>query len=159
MNYANNTNITQRYSNVDALSVEGRLGRKRYFVYSVVLPLLIFWAITTIASLTSYLPVIGTASFYAIVGAALAASAFMIVCLTIQRCHDFNKSGFWAILALIPFTTIIFALIPGTNGLNSYGEIPVPESNIFKTLFYVLLVVLAALLIYAVITLLIGQSL
>jgi len=151
MNYANDS--IQRYSDVDALSTEGRIGRKRYFVYSIVLPILIFWAIATVAALASYLPIAGTAIFYAIIGIAVLAMMFMLVHLTIQRCHDFNKSGALAVLALIPFANIIFALIPGTNGLNSYGEVPVPATWLYKTSFYALIALLIGLAVFAMVQL------
>ena len=147
MNYTNDS--IQRYSDVDVLSTQGRIGRKRYFVYSVVLPILIFWAIASVAALVSYLPVVSNAIFYAIMGIAIFATMFMMVHLTIQRCHDFNKSGAMAVLALIPLANIAFALIPGTNGLNSYGEVPKPSNWIFKTSFYALIALLIGFAVFA----------
>ena len=143
----------QRYSDVDVLSTQGRIGRKRYFVYSLVLPILIFWAIATVAALASYLPGASTVIFYAIIGVAIFAMMFMLVHLTIQRCHDFNKSGAYAVLAVIPFANIIFALIPGTNGLNSYGEVALPATWLFKTSFYGLILLLIGLALFATIQL------
>lgn len=140
MNYASDS--IQRYSDVDVFSTQGRIGGKRYFVYSIILPILIFWAIATVAAIASYLPVVSTTIFYAIIGIAILATMFMLFHLTIQRCHDFNKSGALAILAIIPFANIIFALIPGTNGLNSYGEVPVPATWKFKMTFYALVALL-----------------
>ncbi|MEH6455421.1 MAG: DUF805 domain-containing protein [Cocleimonas sp.] len=151
MNYNNNS--IQRYSDVDVLSTQGRIGRKRYFVYSIVLPILIFWAIATVAALVSYLPFASNAIFYAILGIGAVSSMCMMVYLTIQRCHDLNKSAVLAILALIPFANIVFALIPGTNGLNSYGEVPVPATRGFKISFYALITVLIGLAIYAMLQL------
>ena len=151
MNYSYNS--IQRYSDVDVLSTQGRIGRKRYFVYSLVLPILIFWGIASVAALASFLPVANTAIFNAILGVAIFAAGFMMVRLTIQRCHDFNKSRALAVLALIPFANIIFALIPGTNGINSYGEIPVPATWLFKTSFYALIAVLISLAVFAAIQL------
>lgn len=150
MNYAYNS--TQRYSDVDVLSTEGRIGRKRYFLYSTILPLLVFWAISAIAALATYLPVANDLMFYSIMGVAACAAIYMMVYLTIQRCHDFNRSGAWAVFALIPFANIIFSLIRGTNGLNSYGEVPIPATWFFKTLFYALIVGLIALVAYVVTT-------
>lgn len=151
MNYSKAS--TQRYSDVDVFSTQGRIGRKRYFVYSVVLPVLIFWAINTIAALASYVPFASNAIFYAIIGFGAVSSMYMMIHLTIQRCHDFNKSATLAVFALIPFANIVFALIPGTNGLNSYGEVPVPATIAFKTSFYALIAVLVGLAIYAMLQL------
>lgn len=147
MNFTNNTR--QRYSDVDVISTQGRIGRKRYFVYSMILPALVFWAISTIAALISYLPFANDSLFYAVIGIAILAAAWMMVHLTIQRCHDFNKGNSLALLAVIPFANLVFALIPGTNGLNSYGEVPKPASWLFKASFYALIAFLVGLAIYA----------
>lgn len=45
--------------------------------------------------------------------------------LGVRRLHDFDKSGWWYLLAFVPFANVVFALIllfaPGTDGENSYG--------------------------------------
>ncbi|MFW5427482.1 MAG: DUF805 domain-containing protein, partial [Methylophagaceae bacterium] len=74
--------------------------------------------------------------------------------LTIQRCHDFNTNSGLAMLAIIPFANIIFALIPGDNGLNSYGEAPEPASTITKVMTNLLSALLIGLVTYATIQLL-----
>lgn len=140
MNFTNQT--FQRYSDVDIFSIQGRIGQKQYFVYSFVIPFILFWAITPVAGLASYLPIASSALFYMVLGVAIVAMLLMTVRLTIQRCHDFNKSGALAILAIIPLANIVFALIPGTNGLNQFGEVPKPVSKLFKMLFFVLTAVL-----------------
>ncbi|MGK0270291.1 MAG: uncharacterized membrane protein YhaH (DUF805 family) [Cocleimonas sp.] len=147
MNYINNSD--QRYSDVDVLSTQGRIGRKRYFVYSTILPVLIFWAIATVAALVSYLPFASNSAFYGIMGLGIIATVWMMVHLTIQRCHDFNKSNSMAILAIVPFANVIFSLIPGTNGLNSYGEVPKPATWLFKFSFYAMIFFLLGIAIYA----------
>lgn len=137
MNISNNS--LQRYSDVDALSTQGRIGRTHYFVYSIVLPMIIFWGIASLAGLFSFLPIASTSISYTIIGIAIFAMLLMLVRLTIQRCHDFNQSGALAVLALIPLSNIVFALIPGTNGLNQYGEVPKPANTMLKTVLYALL--------------------
>lgn len=155
MNITSNT--LQRYSDVDIFSTQGRIGQKRYFVYSIVIPFILFWAITPIAGLASYLPIASTALFYGVLGIAILAMLLMTVRLTIQRCHDFNKSGALAVLALIPFANIIFALIPGTNGLNQYGEVPKPVNWLFKTFFYLILALVLIATGYIVVNLVNGS--
>lgn len=157
MNFTNNT--TQRYSDVDIFSTQGRIGQKRYFVYSIVIPFILFWAMTPIAGLASYLPVASNTFFYAGLGLAVLGMLLMTVRLTIQRCHDFNKSGALAILALIPLANILFALIPGTNGLNQYGEVPKPANWAFKLFFYLVLALVLGLAVYIVIHLANGSLL
>jgi uncharacterized membrane protein YhaH (DUF805 family) len=46
-----------------------------------------------------------------------------------KRCHDFNFSGWGALLMLIPLVTIIYIFIPGTVGPNQYGEDPKGQFN------------------------------
>ena len=135
----------QRYSEVDLFSTHGRIGRKRYFLYSVILPFILFWSLASIAGILVHLGSVATLASYALLGLATIAMFFILVRLTIQRCHDFNKSGWLSILALIPFANIIFALMPATNGLNQYGEVPEPANNVTNILFYSLLVALGAL--------------
>ncbi len=153
------SNNLQRYSDVDIFSTQGRIGQKRYFVYSIVIPFILFWAITPIAGLASYLPIGSTTLFYSVLGIAILAMLLMTVRLTIQRCHDFNKSGALAILALIPLANIIFALIPGTNGLNQYGEVPKPANWVFKTFFYLILALVLVAIAFTVVNLVNGNFL
>ena len=46
--------------------------------------------------------------------------------LGIRRCHDLNLSGWWLILGLLPYISIVWGfylmLKKGTDGKNDYGE-------------------------------------
>ena len=48
--------------------------------------------------------------------------------LTVLRCHDINRSGWWSLLLGVPFVGLLAALalavIPGTDGDNEHGEMP-----------------------------------
>lgn len=125
-------NNQQRYSAVDIFSTEGRIGRQSYFVYSIILPLALFLVLASIAGFVSKLGSAATLVSYALLAASLVAVLLLVVRLTIQRCHDFNANSGLALLAMIPFANIVFALIPGDNGLNSYGEAPEPSSTLIK---------------------------
>jgi uncharacterized membrane protein YhaH (DUF805 family) len=127
-----NNNDQQRYSVVDIFSTEGRIGRQSYFVTSVVLPITLFWVLASVAGLVSKLGGVASMVSYALLAFSVIAVLFLVVRLTIQRCHDFNANSGLALLALIPFANIIFSLIPGDNGLNSYGEAPEPASTLVK---------------------------
>lgn len=48
--------------------------------------------------------------------------------LTIQRCHDFNASGWVSLLVLVPLANLIFMIIPGTRGPNRFGA-PTPPNS------------------------------
>ena len=45
----------------------------------------------------------------------------LLMFLTIQRVHDFNASGWMALVLFIPLVNLIFWLIPGTDGENRFG--------------------------------------
>jgi len=119
----------QRYSAVDLFSTQGRIGRRMYFFYSIAIPFALFWIFGSVAGLLAKVGGSTTKLSYLLLGLAFLSVLFTVVRLTIQRCHDFNVSGKIAILAIIPFANIMFALIPGDNGLNSYGEAPEPASK------------------------------
>ena len=131
-----------RYSEVDIFSTQGRLGRKRYFLYSIVIPFVFFWSFASIAGILTHLGSVASLAAYAFLGFATTAMFFILIRLTIQRCHDFNKSGWLAVFALIPFANLVFAMIPGNNGLNQYGEAPEPANGFIKVAFYALVALL-----------------
>jgi uncharacterized membrane protein YhaH (DUF805 family) len=52
----------------------------------------------------------------------------VMVMLTIQRAHDFNTTGWIALLAVVPLVNLIFWFIPGTEGENRFGRQTPPNS-------------------------------
>ncbi|MCK5810819.1 MAG: DUF805 domain-containing protein [Cocleimonas sp.] len=138
----------QRYSQVDLLSADGRIGRLRYFFYSIILPFLVFWVFAAVAGMTSKIENIGQVIGYVFLAAAIGAALYLLFQLTIQRCHDFNVSGWLSTLILIPFGTLIFWLIPGSQNINRYGEPPEPTSKWVTIGSYLLLIILIAALTY-----------
>ncbi|MCK5917505.1 MAG: DUF805 domain-containing protein [Cocleimonas sp.] len=138
----------QRYSQVDLLSSDGRIGRLRYFFYSIILPFLVFWVLAAVAGLLSKMNNIGQVIGYIVLAAAIGAALYLLFQLTIQRCHDFNVSGWLSTLILIPFGTLIFWLIPGSNSINRYGEPPEPTSKWVRIGAYLLFTALIAALTY-----------
>ena len=74
--------------------------------------------------------------------------------LSIRRAHDFHKSGWWALLSLIPLVNLIFVFIPGTDGENRYGNKTPPNKGgaailIVTVLFVAIMGILAAIAIPA----------
>jgi uncharacterized membrane protein YhaH (DUF805 family) len=107
---------------VRLFSISGRIGRARYIAYGA--------AFYTLLGFVSGLLV----TAFGAVGAALmvVASIAVIVIgfmLTIQRCHDFNMSGWLSLLMLVPVANLVFLLIPGTDGPNRFGG-PTPPNGI-----------------------------
>ena len=152
MNYENSIfqNNQQRYSVVDIFSTEGRIGRQSYFVASIILPVSLLLISASIAGFISKLGSTASLISYTLLAASIIAVLFLIMRLTIQRCHDFNANSELAFFALIPFANIVFSLIPGDNGLNSYGEAPEPESTLTKVSTKVISVLLVAIVAYSI---------
>jgi len=142
----------QRYSEVDLLSIDGRIGRLRYFFYSIILPFLVFWVLAAIAGVSSTVGTFGQVFAYILLAAAIGAALILLFQLTIQRCHDFNVSGWLASLILIPFGTVIFCLMPGSKHINRYGEPPEPTTKGVRVGAYILFIILIAVLTYLVLS-------
>jgi len=106
---------------VKFFSSEGRVGRARYIAYGIGYYIL-FVVIIAVLSM------MGT---FGMILTSVASIAFLIVAfmLTIQRCHDFNTTGWLSLLMLIPLANLIFIIIPGTDGANNYGA-PTPPNSV-----------------------------
>lgn len=115
--------LQEDYSEVKFFSTKGRLGRVRYLTYSMGYMLLFYLFIAALFGIlaaagmmespTATLVVTGIA-YVLIIGFGLT--------LTIRRAHDFNKSGWWSPLSLIPLVGLLFLFVPGTDGENAYGK-------------------------------------
>jgi uncharacterized membrane protein YhaH (DUF805 family) len=99
------------YQQVKLFSVSGRIGRARYIAYSL--------------GITALLGAIGGALSAAVgqfaIIAAYAAIFVISIMLSMQRSHDFNTTGWLAILALVPLVNLLFWVVPGTDGTNRFG--------------------------------------
>ncbi|HCB14385.1 MAG TPA: DUF805 domain-containing protein [Gammaproteobacteria bacterium] len=128
---------SKEFGEVKILSAQGRLGRVRYIGYSVGIGLLVNLILALIGGLAAFLQQGGSAesmgmltgSIMIVLGiAALAVS----ILLTIQRLHDFNASGWWSVLIIVPLANMVLYLIllimPGTQGPNRFGNPPPPNT-------------------------------
>ena len=139
-----NFETLQHFDDIEIFSSEERMGRKKYFFYSTAIPLILFWSFSTLLdSIGGTSPLLS-----ALFGAIIASTMIIIVRLSILRCHDFNASGWYAVLSLIPLASIIFALIPGNNGINSYGEAAEPASKLVANTSIILAIALIAMSLY-----------
>ena len=120
---------TQQYGEVKIFGVSGRIGRVRYLAYSIGVSFLVVFVAAILSGIFgAVLGDVGT-----MIGGILLIIAyiFMIVysfMVAIQRCHDFNSSGWMSLLIIIPFVSLIFLFIPGTKSENDYGPPPPPNS-------------------------------
>jgi uncharacterized membrane protein YhaH (DUF805 family) len=106
---------------VRVFSVSGRIGRARYIAYGIGFYVLFaFVAVGLGAALGGFGAVLAMVAWVALI-----VIGFM---LTIQRCHDFNMSGWLALLMLVPLANLVFLFIPGTDGPNRFGP-PTPQNG------------------------------
>ncbi len=135
-----------RYSKLNLFSADGRIGRSTYIAFSIIIPLLIFWVLASVSGLISQLGDFGESIGYALLLITIVLAAGALLLLTIQRSHDFNTKGWLALLVLLlPPMLILFWLMPGTNGINRYGEPPAKLINWFKWLTLGLAAILIAM--------------
>src|SRR5688500_14438423 len=112
----------EEFQPVRVLSVSGRIGRVRYLLYTVALPLVLMFCIGLLAAL------LGEAGMALIIAGWVAVVAVSTM-LTIQRSHDFDMTGWFALLGLVPLANVAFWFIPGSPGANRYGA-PTPPNGL-----------------------------
>jgi uncharacterized membrane protein YhaH (DUF805 family) len=111
---------SEQYGEVSIFSASGRIGRARYIAYAIAL-----WLVLTLVVVLSAL--LGKVGMVLMVVAYIGALVLGFM-LSIQRAHDFNASGWLAILSLVPLVNLIFLFIPGTDGENRFGLKTPPNS-------------------------------
>jgi uncharacterized membrane protein YhaH (DUF805 family) len=106
---------------VKIFSISGRIGRARYVAWGFAFYML-FGIIAGIAG------ALGPAAGVVLIAGwlALVVIAFM---LTIQRCHDFNMSGWLSLVMFVPLANLMFLFIPGSDGPNRFGA-PTPPNTV-----------------------------
>ena len=112
---------------VRLFALSGRIGRVRYIAY--LMGLYVLFAIATFATAALAGPL-----------ATLLWVAYLVLAfsLTIQRCHDFDTTGWLAIVSLLPLVNLIFWFIPGTDGRNRWGPPTPPNSTLSVVLVWIL---------------------
>ena len=96
----------------------GRIGRKGYIIWNLFF-IFIYVVASYLGEVHSFL------SFFACV------VLLSTIILDIKRLHDMNMSGWWELVSVILYMTIVLAIvpkillafIPGTKGLNRFGKI------------------------------------
>lgn len=111
------------FGRINILSIKGRLGRVRYIGYTIGLVLLFNFGGALLSMLAG--PTIGAYVSFATTIAVIVLSTM----LTVQRAHDFNATGWLAIVGFIPLVNFLFWLIPGTDGENRFGPKTPPNSK------------------------------
>lgn len=115
-------------------SLSQRIGRLRYFVYSI--SGLLGCSALIVACYTFCLilpPAMGKLVFdISLVLIKAIAMPMVIFIMTIRRLHDMDFKGWWSLLAILPFITIILLFIPGSAGANRFGPAPRMNSSSLK---------------------------
>ncbi|MGA9117383.1 MAG: DUF805 domain-containing protein [Bacteroidota bacterium] len=104
-------------------SLEGRINRARYWLYSLLL--LPVWLGAVVVDLAT------TGELGAIYWLAVVVCLWPGVALNVKRCHDLNRSGFFYLIAFIPFVSIWYVVeagfLRGTVGENRFGPDPLGQ--------------------------------
>lgn len=123
-------------------SPKGRIGRMRFIAWTVGL-ILVLALMGLLAGLAGSLLGIRSEAFSVFIAiVSYLPPAILNVIWAIQRSHDFNASGWLAILVLVPLANLIFWVIPGTQGENRFGPPPPANSLGVKILFSLVMIVL-----------------
>lgn len=125
-----------QFGEINLLSAQGRLGRVRYIGYSVGIGLLVNVIALLMGGLASFLGGDGDAisGLIGVVIIILGVAALAIsILLAIQRLHDFDASGWWSVLIVIPLANLVLYLVllimPGGQGRNRFGNPPPPNTT------------------------------
>lgn len=114
------------YAPLSFFSTNGRIGRLRYLAYAVGIGFLINFALGIVAGVLA-----AAAPSLAVVISMLAwiPVLWYAIIVGIKRANDFNASGWWSIVSLIPLIGfLVWMLIPGSKGDNNYGPPPPPNT-------------------------------
>lgn len=112
-------------------SLEGRIGRAKYWLGQLVLFVIAFVAWLAL------IPGLATENIVLLLVpiALLPFSLWMSICISGKRYHDRGKSAWWILICLIPIVGGIWqfielGLLRGDDGTNEYGPDPVFSFNV-----------------------------
>jgi Tfp pilus assembly major pilin PilA/uncharacterized membrane protein YhaH (DUF805 family) len=124
-NLAGSGSDVEEYGEIKILSASGRLGRVRYIGYSAGMSVLVMLVTGILAGLGA---LVDQSLVLIVVGLGYVAMLVVQFLLTIQRSHDMNVTGWLSLIWLIPLGVLVFWSVPGTQGENTYGKPPPPNT-------------------------------
>jgi uncharacterized membrane protein YhaH (DUF805 family) len=140
------------YGTIKVLSASGRIGRLRYIAYTIGIPflvLLVMGLLMGVAGMALAEEQIGILTIV-IFGLGYLAMFVINIMLTIQRCHDFDVTGWLSLILLIPLAPLVFWLIPGTEGANRFGPQPPPNKGVLLIVIVLLVLLIVVSIIAAI---------
>jgi uncharacterized membrane protein YhaH (DUF805 family) len=144
----------EQYGEVRIFSASGRIGRLRYIAYSMGITMLVYLvmgAIFAVASMSMEREQAAIVlSLVTLLGMLVA--LVITVLLTVQRCHDFDTTGWLSLTLILPLVPLIFWFIPGTQGGNRFGPRPPPNKGaaIIIVAILILIVIISILAAIAI---------
>lgn len=115
----------------------GRIGRVQFFVFfllGLVLPLFYFFVAGTTVQMWDISLAEGAPALRFLGASSLIFSVLVLGAAIRRRLHDFDVSGWWILLLLVPlfqFIFLIYLLVaPGTLDANRFGPPPVPNGTV-----------------------------
>jgi uncharacterized membrane protein YhaH (DUF805 family) len=144
----------EAYGTIKIFSPKGRIGRLRYIGYSFGITFGFYLVLALIVGLVSAVSSPETVGMVitpiAILGYLVL--AYIAIVLTIQRCHDFNVTGWLTLIIFIPLAPLLFWFLPGTEGANRFGLQPPPNkgTGVIIAIILVMFVVMAILAAIAI---------
>jgi uncharacterized membrane protein YhaH (DUF805 family) len=115
---------------------KGRIGRGMYWGLQIMQLLLFFFAVALVSAITELTriqffeeSVVGQAVFYVL----FAGYCVMVLSSHARRWHDLGRSGWWQLVAIIPFgglyVLIMCGFVRGDWGPNDYGPDPMQKDG------------------------------
>lgn len=93
----------------------GRIGRKQFSLTIIVGAVLLQTLLTSVPK-----TVLETNYFLYVYYLVLAAATYYFTCLSIRRLHDIGRSGYWAIISLIPLLALILFVILDLQSISNF---------------------------------------
>jgi uncharacterized membrane protein YhaH (DUF805 family) len=110
-------------------SLSDRVGRVRYFTY-ILGALSGCGLLLIIIYIAAYLLPAGLGKLVSVTSYIMIKSVvfpLIVFVMSIRRLHDFDLSGWWSLLVLIPLVPIALVFIPGRKEANRFGPAPAPN--------------------------------
>jgi uncharacterized membrane protein YhaH (DUF805 family) len=106
-----------------------RVGRVRYFVY-ILGALTCCGLLLILIYIAAYLLPAGLGRLVSVTSYIMIKNVIfplVVFVMSIRRLHDFDLSGWWSLLVLIPLVPIALVFIPGKKEANRFGPVPAPN--------------------------------